>query len=446
MTQRYTAKRLPRHNGVAGWNAILPPRTPGARLEQDVAADVVVIGGGFTGLSAARRLRQIDENLRIVLLEAGTFAESAAGRNSGFMIDLPHDIAADNYAGGVEADKHSIALSRKAIAFGLNAGEEYSMPQEFIDPCGKINAAATPGGDQHNRDYQKHLATLGEPSTLMSQQEMQDLTGSPHYTSGLFAPGTVMLQPAGYIRSLADGLRETVELYENSPVIGFSRQGTTWKIGTPKASVTCRQIILATNGHAESFGFFRRRLMHIFLYASISAQMTLDQIKRLGGASKWGVTPADPMGTSVRRVTGISGDRILIRNAGSFNPSMETSAGALKRAARTHARKYAERFPHLLDLQMEHRWAGHLCLSRNSVPAFGEVDEGVFAACCQQGLGTSKGTLAGMGAAELATGQPSEIAEALLAQPEPEKLPPEPFATLGANAYLKWKEWCAGKE
>ncbi|MCP5075265.1 MAG: FAD-binding oxidoreductase [Rhodobacteraceae bacterium] len=446
MSQRYTAKRLPRHNGVAGWNAILPPRTPGPRLEQDIVADVVVIGGGFAGLSAARRLRQIDENLLVVLLEAGTFAESAAGRNSGFMIDLPHDISADNYAGAVDADKRTIVLNRKATAFALDAGEEYAMSQEFIEPCGKINAAATPAGDQHNHDYQRHLAILGEPSTLMSQQEMQELTGSPHYTSGLFAPGTVMLQPAGYIRSLAVGLRETVDLYENSPVVGFSRQGTTWKIGTPKASVTCRQIILATNGHAESFGFFRRRLMHIFLYASISARMNPDQIKRLGGAPKWGVTPADPMGTSVRRITGISGDRILIRNASSFNSSMETSATALERAARIHARKHAERFPHLPDLQMEHRWAGHLCLSRNGVSAFGEVEAGVYSACCQNGLGTTKGTLSGIGAAELLTGSQSEIADAFLAEAEPVKLPPEPFAAIGANAILRWKEWRAGKE
>lgn len=102
----YTAKRLPRQTGAAGWNAILPPQAPLPVLDRDLTADVTIIGGGFAGLSAARRLHQLDPSLKVAVLEAGRFAESSAGRNSGFMIDLPHDLASDNYAGtGLEADK-----------------------------------------------------------------------------------------------------------------------------------------------------------------------------------------------------------------------------------------------------------------------------------------------------------------------------------------------------
>ncbi|RBW58734.1 FAD-binding oxidoreductase [Ruegeria sp. A3M17] len=443
----YTAKRLPRQNGPAGWNAILPPQTSLPRLEQNISADVTIVGGGFAGLSAARRLRQLDPALKVVLLEAGRFAEGSAGRNSGFMIDLPHDLASDNYAGGgLEADRATIALNRRAIRFATNVAEECELPQEMFDPCGKFNAAATRAGDRHNREFAAHLDRLGEPSTIYDRQQMQEITGSPHYSSGLYAPGTVMIQPAGYIRALSSHLSSQVDLFENSPVTCFEKQGAGWLVKTPEAQVSTGRIILANNGHLESFGFYERRLMHICLYASITERLTPEQITTLGGQSRWSVTPADPMGTSVRRVSGSYGDRILIRSCSTFHPTIETSPMRLRNAGWVHDRKFRERFPHLPDVRMEHRWAGMLCLSRNGSAAFGELDKGVFSACCQNGLGIARGTLQGMAAAELVTQGGSDIADHFLAQPMPPRLPPEPFASLGANSYLIWKEWRSGKE
>ncbi|KIC14934.1 NAD(P)/FAD-dependent oxidoreductase [Leisingera sp. ANG-Vp] len=444
---RYDAKRLPRQTGAAGWNAILPQQAALPVLESDLTADVTIIGGGFAGLSAARRLHQLDPSLKVALLEAGPFAESSAGRNSGFMIDLPHDLASDNYAGdALEADQAAIAMNRKAIAFAKAVAEDCALAQEMFDPAGKINAAATRSGDKHNRDFAAHLERLGEPHTLYSKAEMQELTGSPHYTSGLYAPGTVMIQPAAYIRALSAHLAGRISVFENSPVTGFEKQGRGWVVKSLKGRVTTGSVILANNGHLESFGFCQRRLMHICLYASMTERLTPEQVQRLGGEARWSVTPADPMGTSVRRVSGSYGDRILIRTCSTFHPTIETSDMRLRNAGWVHDRKFKERFPHLEGVQMEHRWAGMLCLSRNGSAAFGELDQGVYSACCQNGLGIARGTLQGIGAAELAVQGGSEIASHFLSQPMPPKLPPEPFASLGANTYLAWKEWRSGKE
>ena len=85
-------------------------------------------------------------------------------------------------------------------------------------------------------------------------------------------------------------------------------------------------------------------------------------------------------------------------------------------------------------------------MSRNHVPAFGEVEEGLYSACCENGLGTVKSTLAGMMVADLATGTTSpELAE-YSSQPEPTRLPPEPFAWLGVNAVIRLQELRAGRE
>ena len=91
-------------------------------------------------------------------------------------------------------------------------------------------------------------------------------------------------------------------------------------------------------------------------------------------------------------------------------------------------------------------WGGHLCLSLNGVAHAREIEQGVFSACVQNGLGTTRGTLTGIAAAERCCGQTSEVTDYFDAEDMPRRLPPQPFATLGANTYLRWKEWRAGAE
>ncbi len=283
----YKAKKLPVQRGPAAWNTILGPQAAPEVLRADLTADFVVIGGGFAGLSAARRLIQLQPDARVVVLEAGRVAEGAAGRNSGFMIDLPHDLASDDYAGSGD-DQALIGLNRQAIEFGRAAVEEYGIDPAYFDPAGKVNGAASAAGHDHNLSYSKHLASLGETSEMLDQQQMQELTGSPHYRSGLYTPGTVTLQPAGYIRGLARGLRDRVQLFENSAVTGFTRQGQDWLVRTETGSVSAAKVILANNGHLESFGIERGRLMQLFLFASMTPDLDAETLKRLGGAPRWG--------------------------------------------------------------------------------------------------------------------------------------------------------------
>jgi glycine/D-amino acid oxidase-like deaminating enzyme len=188
------------------------------------------------------------------VLDALRVSEGSAGRNSGFMIDLPHDLASDDYAGTGD-DQMLIGLNRRAIGFARDAVAEYQINPAFADPVGKVNGAATAQGDAHNRSYAAHLATLGESAEMLDAQSMEELTGSRHYVSGLYTPGTLMLQPAGYVQGLAAGLRrQGVRIAEQAPVTGFERQGQTWVVRTPKAQIATPRIILATNGHLESFG------------------------------------------------------------------------------------------------------------------------------------------------------------------------------------------------
>jgi glycine/D-amino acid oxidase-like deaminating enzyme len=444
-----TEVQLPVDLGMAGWNALLPPRQSRASLEQDIEADYLIVGAGFAGLAAARRLYQLDNSANIVILEASQVAEGPAGRNSGFMIDLPHVLSSTDYAGKVQEDARRTRMNRDAISFARSASKEFNMPEEALRASGKINAAASRAGVRNNQSYARHLESLNEPFELYDQSEMQSLTGSSYYSSGLWTPGTAIIQPALYIRCLADGLssRNQCQLYEASAVTALLRQDDRWLARTNKGSVKASKVILAVNGLIESFGFYRQRLMHINLYASMTRELTAEEVNALGGESRWSFTPSNPLGSSVRRIDGAGGHRILIRNRCTYDPGMRPSPSAIGRISGDHDAAFRNRFPMLGQVDMEYRWSGRLCLSRNDVWAIGEQAENLYSACCQNGLGTAKGTIAGIVTAEMASNSTADsLIPDYLEESPPTKLLPEPFMSVGASGYLKYREWRAGKE
>ncbi len=399
--------KLPQNPGDTGWKEILPKRKVNPKLADHLNADYLIIGGGFAGLSAARRLNQIDNKATIALLEACEIAEGPAGRNSGFMIDLPHNLASDDYLGSLEKDREQTLINRSAIEFAKDASQEYEMPSEAIQFIGKTNAAASEKGMKFNTEYAKHLDKTSESYKMLDAQEMKDLTGIDYYINGLWTPGTAMLQPALYIQSLADGVTKNsnLSIYENSPVISLEEEGRhdgqkVWKAKTNLGSISSPKIILAVNGIVERFGYFQNRLMTIFTYSSLTRELTSDESNMLGGSNEWGLTSADAMGSSVRRISGMGGNRILVRNRWSYNPSMEASDSFMNSAANSHNESFKARFPMLEKVSMEYSWGGRLCLSLNNVFAQGEVDEGIYSACCQNGLGTAKGTAIGIATRE----------------------------------------------
>lgn len=381
------------------------------------------------------------------MLEARQVAEGPAGRNSGFMIDLPHNLGSKDYAGDESHDRAQTAINREAIGFAGNIAADLEMTEEAFVRSGKINAAAGDIGARRNRNYAMHLTSMGEAHEMLDAQAMRSLCGSSYYQNGLFTPGTAMIQPALYIRNLAEGLnRRDVALYEGSPVVSLQKAGSGWCAATRFGKVNAETVLLATNGHVESFGFFKRRLMHIYLYASMTRALSEEECRSLGGEQRWAFTPADPMGTTVRRVAGIGGARIIVRNRFTWAPKRHVSEERLTSIAKVHDRSFKARFPVLASVPMEYRWGGLLCLSWNTVPAFGELEPGLFSACCQNGLGTAMGTASGKLIAELMVGHRSDNLQWMLSRPAPQRLPPEPFASIGANATMRWGEVKAGRE
>ena len=432
--------RLPSDPGPAGWNRLLQEPMPAVQLEEKITADWLVIGAGFAGLAAAHRLCKQAQGDKIVVLDAVRVGDGPAGRNSGFMIDLPHDLTSADYGGGLDADLDQTQDNRLGIAHASQMATEYLLSDEAFLQSGKINGAATAKGQAHNENFAKHLTAMGEPYESFDAKQMREITGSSYYQDGLFTPGTAMIQPAMYIRGVAEGLgQDGVTIYEESPVTALNNNGS-WVVETPHGQVSSPRVILAVNGHLNSFGYAKSRLMHVFTYASMTRALTPQEIGKLGGNPIWGLTPADPVGTTVRRISGKGGDRLIIRNRFTFDPTLEVSPKRIAKIGHDHDASFLHRFPDLSNVTMEYRWGGRLCLSRNNVQIIQELEPGLFSACCQNGLGTAKGTFAGGLAADLALGRPSQALSRALAADAPARLPPAAIAKLGANLYLRWQE------
>jgi len=444
----HSIKRLPVDTGISGWEAISTRSAPVRELDGSVTADWLIIGAGFAGLSAARRLAQLRPEDRIVVVDAHEIAKGPAGRNSGFMIDVPHSLSSGEYSvAGESATALEIAQNRFAIDFAGQAAREYGMAPDTFDPSGKINAAATERGLKLNLNYAKSLKGIGEHYELFDAAQMREITGSSYYLGGLYTPGAVMIQPAQYIRDLAQGLGDTISLYERSPVIELSRQSGTWLAKSHRGQVSAPKVILAVNGHIEDFGHFQGRLLHVFTYASMTAAYRDDSFaKTAPGHPRWALLPADPMGATVRKITSDGLSRIVIRTRFTYDPTIQVTPKRVAAVAREQRHSLDLRFPELKATPLEFSWAGRLCLSRNSAAAFGEIEENLYSACCENGLGTVKSTLAGVMAAELATGNRSVFLERFSQSPGPSKLPPGILTRLGVNSVISWHALRAGRE
>lgn len=290
------------------------------------------------------------------------------------------------------------------------------------------------------KSYLGYLDELGETCTLLDAAQIREVTGTDYYQGGIHLPGCLVIQPAAYIRGIAAGLSGNVAIHENSPVVRIECDNGI-RAFTPKGTVHAEKLILTVNGHLESFGLYTRRLMHVALFGSMTRELSRAESTALGGENEWGVTPAQSMGSTVRR---LKEGRIVVRNHIAWSPSQTPTDAQYRRAARRNDLSFRNRFPMLKNVTMAHRWGGMICLSQNSVPVFGEVAKGVHAACCQNGLGVARGTLAGILIADHVPGMGNDMVDSFLHSDMPSKLYPEPFMSIGARTRLWWGQKRAG--
>ena len=424
-----TIKTLPNDDSTNGWSNILPERTPRPTLDSETRADWLVVGGGYSGLAAARRLGEIRPHDRIVVLEAQRVDHGASGRNSGFMVDLPSTVAKANLGNS----RGAMGLYRTAIAHLDGIVQSHDIDCQW-SRRGQYQAAVSAGGEAALEAFTKRMDGLGEPYTVLGSDETRRALGTAYYRASVHTPGTVLVQPAALARGLAETLPGNVDLYENSPVTRIDYGGTIQAL-TPSGSVTAPKVILAVNGFAPAFGFYRHQLFTLSMFASLTRPLTSAEHHALGSEDAWGILPANVRSGASIRLT--PDRRIMYRQYAAYG----MSSGQHERALRHQEPLFRARFPMLPEVSFEHTWRGHVCLSKNYAPGFGRSAANVFSAVCHCGVGLTRGTISGMLAADMAAGQDNPLIADMEELGRPSYLPPRPFLDLGARASLAWYIW-----
>ncbi|QHG66473.1 NAD(P)/FAD-dependent oxidoreductase [Pseudomonas putida] len=432
---------LPADDATCGWYHLSKPRTPRPAHSGHSQARWVVVGAGFTGLAAARQLATNFPDDEIVLIEAQEVGFGTSGRNAGFAIDLPHDIGAEDYIGDIDIAKTILKLNLGGQSYLKELIERYDIECQFRH-CGKYQAAIEDRGIAVLDAYRRGLDKLGQPYEVIEGRDLPEHIGTHFYRKGLFTPGTALLQPSALVKGLADSLPSNVSLYEHTPITDVE-YGDKVVLRHANGSITADKLVLTTNAFGMSFGFLKGRMLPVFTYGSITRPLTEDEQARLGGKPYWGVIPADPFGTTMRRTVD---NRLLIRNSFSYNPDGRSNRKYLERFVERHRESFARRFPMLPGVNFEYTWGGALALSRNHMGFFGKLAPNVVGALCCNGLGVTRGTVTGKLLADWLAGDKNEMIEFLLNAPGPCANPPQPLVSLGLNANLMWGQFRAGKE
>jgi glycine/D-amino acid oxidase-like deaminating enzyme len=179
----------------------LPPPPPATPLAGEHRFDHVILGAGFAGLSAARQLANHLPDREIALIDAQRVGYGASGRNSGFVIDLPHAVATSDLAGGLDQDQAEMRLNDFAIATLRDLVETHGIDCQWGER-GKYHAAVEDKGRRDLDGFRRSLDRLGAPYRELDARELTAEIGTGYYREGIHTPGCILIQPAAVARGL----------------------------------------------------------------------------------------------------------------------------------------------------------------------------------------------------------------------------------------------------
>lgn len=412
------------------WLAELPPYRPGAALSGDAHADVVIIGGGMTGVSTAWHLAADAPGRRVVLLEARSLANGATGRSGGQVL---------NGINGIEPDDPVAARRlREATLLGIDIVADlarHSSLDAGFRREGSIEVVTTARGVEHAQRRVEQSNTWGIPLRWIAGAE----AGLVGVHGAVLDPDAASMNPAALVRGLRDRLEQLgVATYENSPVTRI-REGSTLEVTTPQGRVRAASVVLATNAYTPLLGYFRGNILALHSRVVATRPLLETDWSRLGWAARAGFADdLDRIAFGCRT----PGGRLLFGGGGNgaygyrFGGSPLTPA-LVRSGFTTIERKLAGYFPHLGPSVVEHRWSGPLAITFDRVCSMGVVGEhrNIFYALGYSGHGLALAALAGRVLTDLMLGNHERWRDLPFYQRRMPWIPPEPLRWAGYRAY-----------
>jgi glycine/D-amino acid oxidase-like deaminating enzyme len=414
--------------GGSVWMEGIGPDT--APLAGDVDADVAIVGGGFTGLSAAIALRAAGHS--VVVLEAQHVGFGASGRNAGHLTpvigkDLP--TLALLFRGRARALVELVELAITHV--------ERTITEQAIDcayePTGNLLAAVHE--KQHGMLDQaaKAAADLGLASEMLEPEAMRARDVPAAFTRGMLMRRGGILHPGRYVRGLA-GVAQAAgtRLFENTPVVRIE-EGNPALITTPGGRVRARAVVLGTNAYTPALGWLRGTIARFHVYLFATAPLGDVERAAIGWRGREGIYTAHEMLESYR----LTDDHRIVGGAKTVRYGFD--GRALPDDPATFAfieAAFRDRFPALRHVPVTHRWGGPIAFALDFLPAVGVTGayRNVYYSAGYAGHGIAMGSYAGTMLADLLLGRdgPGRVLWGHWKVP----MPPEPLRWLVARGLV----------
>jgi len=416
------------------WVNDLNPRTNIQTLSSDLNCEWLIIGAGYTGLSAARKLGQLYPKQKILIVDAQLAGEGASSRNSGYLVDTTLN---DGFTSNKELENYK----KKANIYKLGIEsvkrfiKEYQVDCDWNE-CGKYFASSKKKDQKILENFSETLSKLGFDHNILFNKDLTKRLGTNFYNIALYTKGGILLHPGKLVRAMIDTLPENVNLYENSLLLNWKKINGIINCNFKNGSIKTKKIIFATNGYLKSLGIKTNYNFPITLTASMTRSLTNSELKSIGEPKEWGVLPVRPMGATIRLT---KDRRILIRNTAEVHNPYQMSKSELNKRQLKQKFGIKKRFPQLPDDIIESTWSGVVSRTRNSSQIFERINDNIFVAGCYNGSGIGVGTLFGEQIAIKASDENSDEMRTIEERSKPTWLPPQPFLDFGVRTRLAYE-------
>ena len=268
------------NDNKCSWINDLEERTNVKTLSKNITCDWLIIGAGYTGLSAARKLSDLHPDKKIIIVDAQLAGEGASGRNSGYLVDTTLN-------DGFTSNKDFLSYKKKTDIYKLGIDTVKKFIKTYQVECdwnesGKYFASTKNKDQKILINFSKTLKKLGFKNNLLNREDLKNRLGTNFYNLALYTEGGILLHPGKLVRAMIDTLQSNVELYENSPLID-------WKNNLDKVhcrfidnNIITNKIIFCTNGFLKSLGIKTNYNFPLTLTASMTRVLSDGEFKSIG--------------------------------------------------------------------------------------------------------------------------------------------------------------------
>jgi glycine/D-amino acid oxidase-like deaminating enzyme len=369
-------------------------------------ADVVVIGAGFTGLSAARTLAKAGAN--VVVLEANSIGWGASSRNGGMVLTglkLSPETLASRY--GMELARRMYAASLASIDLVEQIVREENIACDF-SRCGHLEVACKPS---HFDSYARSVETIANQFNhhlrVVPRAQLSDEIGSSIYFGGMVDETSAGLNPARYAAGLAAAaMNAGASVYENVRVLQITPETQNgnrgFRIQTDRAKISADNVLVATSGYTSAATpALRRKIIPIGSFIITTEQLSDSLARELSPCNRMIYDSKHYL--YYYRLT--PDNRMLFGGRAAFFPETKNT---VRRSAEILRRGMVQVFPQLRDTRIAHAWGGTLDFCFDTMPHAGQSD-GIYYALGYAGHGVAMATYLGAKVAEQISGQRVDI-------------------------------------